>query len=199
MIPARHIRHLAQTCAALLSFATASLGPGAAAARDLFDSTYLVDIRHGTRLSEEVSRLGRGGFELSGGSYLDLKRWYAQKWTEMRADFMTQVSEDIGILWGLSTGEWGAKYRIDPGFKVGLILQRRLTPSSALSVSFTTILGGRLREKTCVADYGEIGGVQEVNCRLAASTLAPSDTLKYVVNMKPPDHTWIGLRYQARF
>lgn len=55
----------------------------------------------------------------------------------------------------------------------------------SLSVRATRILGGRLRERSCVANYGEIGGVQAVNCRLAASVLPPGQTLGYLFNDKP--------------
>ena len=170
-----------------------------ARAYDAVEQTSLVNIKHGSPLSQHVYKLGVGSYELSGGGVVDFRRWYKQTWTEMRADFMTQITEGSGVLWGVSTGESGAKYRIAPGFKLGFILQAQPTPMSFISISFTTLLGGRLREKSCVADYGDIGGVQDVNCRLAASQMAPADTLKYLVNMKPPDRMWVGLRYQARF
>ena len=170
-----------------------------AQAYEVIEQTYVVGVKQGTPLSERVFRLGFGSYELSGGGNVDFRRWYGQKWTEMRIDLMTQVSKGAGILWGFSTGEWGQKYRIAPGFKIGVILQTELSPMSSISISFTTLLGGRLREKSCVADYGDIGGVQEVNCRLAASPLPPAETLKYLVNMKPPDRNWVGLRYLARF
>ncbi|MDB5544947.1 MAG: hypothetical protein JWO64_2096 [Hyphomicrobiales bacterium] len=183
---------------ALLFLALAG-GIGQARAYDAISETFLVNVRQGTPLSDQVYKLSMGSYELSGGGGVDFRRWYGQNWTEMRVDFMTQVTEGVGILWGLSSGEWGPKYRIAPGFKLGLILQSQLTPLSSISISFTSLLGGRLREKSCEADYGDIGGVQSVNCRLAASTMQPSDTLKYLVNMKPPDRFWVGLRYQARF
>ena len=174
-------------------------GSAPARAYDAVDQTFFLGFKQGSRLSEQVYKLGIGSYELSGGGNVDFRRWYGQRWTDMRADFMTQLSKGAGILWGVSTGEWGQKYRIAPGFRVGVILQTEPTPTSSIGISFTTILGGRLREKSCVADYGDIGGVQEVNCRLAASTLQPAETLKYLVNMKPPDRHWVGLRYQARF
>jgi hypothetical protein len=187
--------------ALLLCMAATALagGLGPACAYDVIGQTFFLNIKQGSPLSDQVYKLGSGGFELSGGGSVDFRRWYRQNWTEMRVDFMTQVTEGFGILWGLSTGEWGPKYRIAPGFKIGLILQSQLTPLSSISISFTSLLGGRLREKSCEADYGDIGGVQAVNCRLAASTMQPSDTLKYLVDTRPPDRLWVGLRYQARF
>ncbi len=185
-------------CAAALSL-VALAAPGQARAYEPLEQTFLLNVRQGTPLSDKVYKLGMGSYELSSGGTVDFRRWYGQKWTEMRVDFMTQLSENIGILWGFSTGESGAKYSIQPGFKLGLIVQTNPTPTSSLALSFSSLFGGRLREKTCVADYGEIGGVQEVNCRLAASELPPAETLRYLVNMRPPDRTWVGLRYQARF
>jgi hypothetical protein len=58
---------------------------------------------------------------------------------------------------------------------------------------------GKLREKSCTADYGEIGGVQEVNCRMAASILPPSETLKYKFNDKPIDFMAINVVFQYKF
>jgi hypothetical protein len=184
----------------LLAASLVSLGgTGTASAFDIVEQTYFLNIRQGTPLSDRVVLLSIGSLELSQGANVDFRRWYSPKFPEMRIDFMTQFSEGIGFLWGVSTGEWGQKYRIAPALKLGFILQTQLSPLTTLSISFTSLFGGRLREKTCTADYGDIGGVQEVNCRLAASTLSPSDTLKYLVNMKPPDRLWVGMRFQTRF
>ena len=61
------------------------------------------------------------------------------------------------------------------------------------------MLGGTLHEKSCSADYGQIGGVQEVNCRLAASTLPPAETLRYLLNEKPYNHNQVSLMLTWRF
>lgn len=61
------------------------------------------------------------------------------------------------------------------------------------------MFGGRLKEKTCSADYGEIGGVQTVNCRLAASTLQPAETLQYLMNEKPKQDMLISVKWTYRF
>ena len=184
----------------LLAASLVSLGgTGTARAYDIVDQTYFLNIRQGTPLSDTVARLSIGSLALSTGGSIDFRRWYTPTFTEMRIDFMTQISQSVGFLWGVSTGEWGQKYHIAPALKLGTILQTQLTPLTSLSISFTSLFGGRLREKTCTADYGIIAGMQEVNCRLAASTMAPSDTLKYLVNMKPPDRFWVGMRFQTRF
>ncbi|MFO0327620.1 MAG: hypothetical protein ACK53A_06425 [Gemmatimonadota bacterium] len=86
---------------------------------------------------------------------------------------------------GVSSGERGRKYEIEPGAKLGFVYHPQPTRSMSLSVRAPRILGGRLRERSCVANYGEIGGVQAVNCRLAASVLPPGQTLGYLFNDKP--------------
>lgn len=169
------------------------------AARDLLVSTHLIDLRPEIALSDRVKGASLDGYALSGGEFLDFQRWYGRKWIDFRVDLMTQLSDEIGILWGVSTGEWSEKYRIDPGFRIGFVYMVKPSPQSVLALTFSTTLGGRLREKPCTADYGEIGGVQQVNCRLAASILAPEKTLAFLWNKRPPDHTRIGIRYQLSF
>lgn len=112
---------------------------------------------------------------------------------------LTVVTDRVGVFWGFNTGEEGQKYRIEPGFKLGFILRQDLTRDSDISISARTILGGTLEEQTCTADYGAIGGVQKVNCRLAASPLPPSETLDYLVREPPEDQFEIDLRYTLRF
>jgi hypothetical protein len=61
-------------------------------------------------------------------------------------------------------------------------------------LSLTTTVGGNLTEKSCQADYGVLG-TYGVNCRLAASEMAPEETLKYLVNAKPErQHLWLNYR-----
>jgi hypothetical protein len=50
-----------------------------------------------------------------------------------------------------------------------------------------------------VADYGDIGGVQSVNCRLAASELPPQETLKHLFNQAPHDRVTLNFRYSINF
>jgi len=170
-----------------------------AQAWEILARTHLVNMTYGTRLSEAAEGLSRGGYELAGGEYMDFRTFYRQNWREMRFDFLTQLNENVGLLWAVSTGERGPKYRITPGFKIGFIFQVQPTLMSSLSLSMSKILASRLRELPCAADYGDIGGIQQVNCRLAASELPPAETLKYSLNMRAPDRGWIGFRYQLRF
>lgn len=158
-------------------------------------STYLIEVAQDTRLSLMVRGLRNGGFETSGGSWVGFDNWYSSSWHDTRLSWITQVSRNFGVIWGLSTGERAEKYTIDPGLRLGFLLQGQPSKQSLLSLSASTMLGGRLREKTCTADYGQIGGVQTVNCRLAASVLPPSETLNYLINEKPESSVRVQFKY----
>lgn len=149
------------------------------------DSTHLIELRQGSPLSQKASQLRSGSLELAGGESVGLRGFYDAQWKDVHAMWMTQVTENIGILFGGSTGERAQKYTISPSLKLGVLFQARPSPNLLLSFRATKTLGGSLREKTCTADYGEIGGVQKVNCRLAASTLDPAETLQYLVYQRP--------------
>ncbi len=195
--PAARMLWEARLAIAAAAFLAMSAAP--VAARDFLLSTYLIDLRPEIALSDRVKGASLAGYALSGGEFVDFQRWYGRKWVDFRVDLMTQLSDEVGILWGVSTGESGAKYQIDPGFRVGFVYMAKPSPQSVLALTFSTTLGGRLREKPCTADYGEIGGVRQVNCRLAASVLEPERTLAFLWNKRPPDHTRIGIRYQLSF
>ena len=157
-------------------------------------TTSLVDIHQGSPLSDRARGLGGGGYELQDGSRISFNRWYHASWVDMHVDLLTQITEDTGILWGFGTGEEGEKYRIEPSLKLGFLTQMHPGPNSTLSLSLTTTLGGKLTEKPCEANYGDLG-TYSVNCRLAASEMAPEETLKYLVNAKPESqHLWLNYR-----
>lgn len=163
------------------------------------DSTYLIDIQQGSNLSRAALDLRAGSFELAGGTAVSFNAWYKTRWTDASITWMTQVTENFGIIFGASTGERGKKYTINPSLKLGVLLQAKTGRNAVLSLRATTILGGELREKSCTADYGEIGGVQEVNCRLAASLLPPAETLKYLLNEKPYNRNQVSVMLTWRF
>ena len=143
----------------------------------LVENSYLIDVRDGTRQSQRAEALVRGGYELQNGEWLSFDKWYTPRWTEVRFDFMTQLTPTFGILWGVSTGERAQKYTISPGLKLGAIFQIELGPNATIAFLATHLFRNRLREKTCQADYGDIGGgVLEVNCRLAASPISPEES-----------------------
>jgi hypothetical protein len=158
-------------------------------------STYLIEIAQDSRLSLMVRGLRNGGFETSGGSWVTFENWYSTNWHDTRLSWITQVNRNFGVIWGLSTGERAEKYTIEPGFRLGFLFQSQPSKQSLLTFSGSTMLGGRLKEKTCTANYGQIGGVQTVNCRLAASELAPSETLNYLFSEKPESSVHLRFKY----
>lgn len=167
-------------------------------ARAFSHNTHLIELSQGSRLSNIVASAGTGGFETAHGSWISFNRWYRSNWTDARITWVTQMSPNVGLVWGASTGERAEKYTISPSLKLGLVFQAPVQKNAFISIKGTTILGGRLKEKSCVADYGEIGGVQEVNCRLAASPLEPSQTLTYNLNEKPYRHA-LMVQYSRLF
>ncbi|RUW76303.1 MULTISPECIES: hypothetical protein [unclassified Mesorhizobium] len=171
---------------------SAFLGAPPASGQEM--TTSLVDMHQGSQLSDRARGLGDGGYELQSGSWVSFNRWYHATWVDLHVDFLTQLTEDTGILWGFGTGESAEKYSIEPSFKLGFLTQMHPSASSTLSFSLTSTIGGNLTEKPCVADYGDLG-TYSVNCRLAATEMAPEQTLKYLVNAKPETmRLWLNYR-----
>jgi hypothetical protein len=173
--------------------------PNTAVAQVSPDNTHLIDVQAGSGHSRKVRDVSSGGYNLSGGAPVSLQDWYSSNWTDIQLTWMTEVKPNLGLFWGFSTGESGQKYQIDPAFKIGFLMQTKLSRRSILSLSATAIIGGMLTEKTCTADYGAIGGVQTVNCRLAATALPPAATLSYLFNDAPADRVEVNLQYQFKF
>lgn len=196
--PARPRRRSRPALAAALALPALAL-PGPAPAQGFLERTNLLDIRAGSRLSEMAEEARFSGFELSDGTPFDLEDWYEPRWPDIGVTFLTQIDPSLGVVWGFSTGERGGKYEIEPGLKLGVLKLIDLAEGQVLSISATTVLGGRLRERTCLADYGEIGGTQTVNCRLAASILPPAETLDLLFDEAPPDRLEISIRYAWTF
>lgn len=156
---------------------------------DTFKSnTFLMGLEYGTEQSRKANSLGYGGFELAKGGDVDFSHWYRTKWKDTSITFMTQLSPNFGVIWGFNTGEKGPKYYISPGLTLGFAGMHKLSKTVTLSFKATTQFGSRLTEEACTADYGELGGVQVVNCRLAAAPMEPAETLKYLANEGPNKH-----------
>lgn len=161
--------------------------------------THLIEIRYGSELSRAVSGLQFGGYESALGDWIGMQRWYRSKWIDSRITWMTVLNPNVGLVWGLGTGERAEKYSISPSVKLGFVLTQTPSKNSQLSLKASVILGGNLREQSCMADYGNIGGVQAVNCRLAAATLAPAETLRYLLNEPARDRRSVMLEYKLFF
>lgn len=172
-----------------------------ASGSSIWGATNLVEIKQGSESSDLINSYSRGGYETAYGYPVNFDRWYRPKngWVDSKLVFMTQFNDNFGLLWGVSTGEQGNKYSIAPGMKVGFVYRLPAYASGNLYIRATTVVGGNLREKSCIADYGEIGGVQEVNCRLAAGVDPPAETLKNLVNQKPYNQNMISVIYRVFF
>ena len=169
--------------------------PAAAYGRGFFEDTGLLHIRQGGLLTNMARRLGDATIESSAGEKIPLWKMYEAKWTDFRVLWMTQAGPNTGIIWGASTGEKALRYEIEPSLVIGGFHRIELGKGASLSLSGTAVVGGWLKEKPCVGDYGEIGGVQKVNCRLAASELAPSETLKYLAKEPPKEDVQFMVRF----
>lgn len=165
----------------------------------LLDATYLIELKQGSQLLSLARGLGSGGFETAKGNHVDFRSWYSTRWMDASITWMTQVTPNVGILHGFSTGERGPKYMIAPALKLGVMMQAQTGRHAFLSFRATTMLGGEFRERPCLADYGDIGGVQVVNCRLAATPLPPAQTLDYLVEEKPPNRHQASLMFALLF
>lgn len=171
----------------------------AAIANDFIDATHMVDLVQGSVLSDKAYGLQSGHYETSGGELITFNKWYSNKWTDVHVTFMTRVLPTTGVTWGFSTGEYGQKYNIDPSVKIGFVSIHTVTKALSVTVTGSYTLFGKFRERTCNADYGEVGGAQTVNCRLAASELPPSETLQYVLNERPYNYKTVSVQINYIF
>ena len=150
-------------------------------------------------LSSLAVEMAAGSGGLSDGSRYSFGRYYDTDMRDLRVTMLSQLDDNFGIIWGFGTGEAGDKYHIEPSLKIGFVTTERISENEMMSFSISTVLWGYFREGACQADYGAIGGVQRVNCRMADSVLAPSETLDYLVNQAPADQISVSLRYNLRF
>lgn len=170
-----------------------------AAAFDFAASTHLLELRQGSELSQKAGSYRRFGYESAQGAEISMNQWYTTRWIDFHVGFLTHINQNLGITWGFSTGEKGEKYTIAPSWKLGFIYTAPIRRQGYLVFRASRVFSGRLREKSCIADYGEIGGVREVNCRLAASPLPPEETLAFKFNEKPTDRFHFSIEYRRHF
>lgn len=161
----------------------------------VLESTYLIEVKQDTSVSLKARELRSGGYETAFGNNVNFISWYSPSWYDTKITWITQITSKFGIVWGVSTGEYGEKYNIHPGLSLGFMYQLEPIKSGLITIFTTTTLGGNLSEKTCEADYGEIAGIHQVNCRLAATTMTPQETLNYMVEAKPENIWHIKFQY----
>lgn len=188
--------------AVLLGAVLATATPISASAQDDERSLTLIDIHQGGGLSDLVQFLSNGGYELSGAgqdgtpAFQSFGPWYNTYWRNFTLGWLLQLDQDDGITFGLSTGEHGEKYTIQPSVELGLIKQWHPRSNATLSLSLSTNLWGHLSESTCTGDYGD--GPVLVNCRLAADPISPSASLNYLLN-QDPSRLVVRLTYSVDF
>lgn len=173
--------------------------PAAVQAGDWLERTYLIDVFTGSSRSRLANNLSRGTLELSDGTLIPFSNWYAPRGPELNVEFLTQINKNFGVLWGIGFGERGEKYTIDPSLSLGFLGRIELGKRSALVIRATFVIGGNFNEKPCKANYGAIGGIQDVNCRLSASILPPAETLSYLIHRPGYRDSKVSLRYEFRF
>ncbi|MDZ7906776.1 MAG: hypothetical protein U5N55_14145 [Cypionkella sp.] len=149
--------------------------------------------------AQKVRQAARGSYELSGGGAVKLAKWYSPDFPNLSASFETNIGHGVSVIWGGSLGESGAKYRLGPSAVVGFALRRPAGRNATFNLEVIGHVGGDLFEDLCVADYGSLGGVQPVNCRLAATALPPKKTLEYRWDDSVTALATIQLSYQLRF
>ena len=168
-------------------------------ADNFFSDSALIGIYTGSKRSSLMKSVRSGTYELSNGEPVSFAEWYTPKLPEINVVFLKPTSDAFGLIWGAGSGEYAEKYKISPSIHLGMLYRHRITDNMSLNFRGVYILGGWLREKTCTADYGEIGGVQVVNCRLAATTLAPEDTLEFLIKERGEIDSYISFDFTLRF
>lgn len=181
----------------ILALALCALATGAAAQVGV-GRTHLLDLQAGSGRSDLVRDIRRGGYELAGGGAVAFRDWYTPDLPDLTLVLLTQLTDGFALTWGVSTGEAGRKYRIAPALHIGFVAQTELWANATLTLSAQTLIGGGLRERSCLADYGPFG-MAEVNCRLAATPLPPDETLRYLMDVPGRDDSRISLRFDYRF
>lgn len=183
----------------ILSTLLLSAGYGPANAAEFWEDTFLLDAYIGSHRSSVANDLAVGGYELSGGEFVNVRNWYTPEFPDTTILFLTQVLPDFGLIWGVSTGESGEKYRIEPALQLGLVYRFVPFEDAVFSIKAIYPFFGEMTEQTCNADYGDVGGVQIVNCRLAADIIPPEQTLDYLVRLKGETDARISISLSFAF
>ena len=172
---------------------------GQTLAQDLSEVSRILSVQDDSGFSRLMAETSTKGYLLSDGTPVRFAPWYAAGWRELRVTTVTELGPQLGMLWGMGTGERAEKHRIEPSLRLGFVWALPARGRGAWTVMARTVIGGRLREERCSANFGAIGGTQEVNCRLAASAVPPPETLSRLYDRAPLGESMIELRYTLRF
>ena len=168
-----------------------------ASAQDWLEDTTLANLNVGFGHSAMVQAVSFESYELEGGGIQKLYEWYSGNRRNLKAVFATSTGENSSLFWGFSTGEAGEKYKIAPSAIVGFKRVEAIGNNWTLSVSIMTTFGGYLKEYPCTAYY-TLGGLQEVNCRYAASPIPPEETLDLLWDEPPVSRLDVGIFFVKR-
>jgi hypothetical protein len=163
------------------------------------DNTHILSVQQGSYLSDKMRGITTSGFELQNGNWQSFDKFYRVKWTDTSIKLLTQATPKLGIIWGLSTGEQSKRHQIDPSLTLGFHYLHPVSRQSYFTTNFQYKFGGHLRESACVADYGEVMGTHQVNCRLAHTMLSPQETLAYLMREKPMDQLNLQIKWSYQF
>ena len=177
-------------CWLLVALLMGAIRPGVAFGQDDQRSIAIYDIHQGDPLSDLAWSFSQEGFFLqpvdgSTGPWQSMAPFYATHWREVTAKALLTLDANHGIVFGLTTGEEGEKYKIDPSIILGFIAQSHPRLNGTLTLQAGTSLFGHMTEYPCVGDFGAVGSDITVNCRLAADMVNTDDSLKFLVNEDP--------------
>ena len=173
-------------------------GGAGAVAQSWLRGSSLIDASMGAGNSAIFQQFATTGYELEDGTYQSLSGFYGNDWRDVRLVALTPVTQDTSVIWGGSTGERGDKYYVMPSVEVGLSHSQTLGDQGTLNLTGRLRLGGQGRELPCEANF-TLGGTKTVNCRLAAGTLRPEETLKFLISAPTPNWFSGGVSYRHRF
>ncbi len=167
-----------------------ALLPTSASAQSGGRSITLFDLHQGDTLSDMALAFSTEGYFLQGdngsvGPWQSMAPFYATHWREVTARSLLTLDADHGVVFGLTTGEAGEKYKIDPSIILAFIDQMHPRLNATLTIQAGTSFFGHMTEYPCVGDFGDVGSSITVNCRLAASQINTEESLKYLVNQDP--------------
>ena len=166
--------------------------PVTAQIADLLETATLYDVQLGSNRYGLARSYHSGGYERDNGEFQSFEEWYTPHFPELNFKFSSPLTDKMNLIWGISTGSSGEKFRLQPGLWVGFQYASEIRSDVFFILSAETLLGGRLTEKKCEALYKGLW-TYNVNCRLAASKLRPEDTLQYLFH----GDGWIERRAQV--
>jgi hypothetical protein len=170
-----------------------------ASALDLLENTRLSNARIGSSFDSLLRKTARGGYELQNGQSLSFGDWYDSERQAIELAFETQLTPGSWLTWGFSTGERGEKYQIQPSLLLGYERTWALEKNAFLTFGISARFGGRLKEDPCEATYSLAVAPTKVNCRLAATTLRPDETLDYLWDEPPSNQFQMRAGYIVYF